>query len=451
MRRGFTVLELVVVIGIIGAISAFSVPVIRTYQVRSDLNLATEQATQGLARAKLLAQSAEQDAPWGFFVPAGVLYKGASYAARESQYDEVYPMPSTITVSGSILEVGYSKLEGKPSQTGSIVLTAVDGEQRTIVISISVKQEAVAANPGDTLTICHKPGTANQRTMTIVDSAWPAHHDHGDTLGSCDGSVSSSSSSSRAASSSSSVVSSGSSSTSGTITICHKPGTYDQHTLTTADNAWNGHQKHGDTMGACSSASSSIPSGSICPSLFTFGMDDKVIATRPLRMAVRTLASNVTYGTGGPAIPVTLSYTANGGGKWWSLFGGDTLAEGQTQTIASLQAGDQIGLKMRGYFKQRGWLTYDETISTIDGSSQTILLRRGDALPAYILSSAQQNLRTLLASYLDADHRLTIDPSALLVLTEFTTLAYPPPPEEDFDDAVVLLNFSASSGGTTCP
>jgi|GEM_PF-660028 len=184
-RSGFSIIEVVVTIGVLSIMTGLSVPVFRTYQIRNDLNLATEQSTQGLARAKLLSQTRERDSEWGFFVPTGTLYKGVSYEARDTNFDEVYPMPSTITTSGSILEVSFGKGDGLPSQTGSIVLTALDGEYRTIVVEIAVRQESVATNESDSLVICHKPSSGASQTKTIPDNAWPGHQAHGDTLGAC--------------------------------------------------------------------------------------------------------------------------------------------------------------------------------------------------------------------------------------------------------------------------
>ena len=37
----------------------------------------------------------------------------------------------------------------------------------------------------------------------------------------------------------------------GKITICHKPGTPAEKTLSVGASAWGGHSGHGDTMGAC--------------------------------------------------------------------------------------------------------------------------------------------------------------------------------------------------------
>ena len=43
------------------------------------------------------------------------------------------------------------------------------------------------ADEDDMMTICHKPGTPAEKTMTISSDAWPGHQGHGDTIGACSG------------------------------------------------------------------------------------------------------------------------------------------------------------------------------------------------------------------------------------------------------------------------
>ena len=182
MRRGFTLIEILLVIGMLGILSSFSVAWYRRIQVRSDLNLAAEQISQGLARAKLLSQTAKNDDMWGFRPVSGTLFQGPSYALRTQEHDEQYPMPSTIRITG-LPEVTFSKLLGKPSATGTILLTDLFGEQRSI--SITLNEEGIVTNEDDKLTICHKPHTASCNTMEVPEAAWPAHEGHGDHLGTC--------------------------------------------------------------------------------------------------------------------------------------------------------------------------------------------------------------------------------------------------------------------------
>jgi hypothetical protein len=158
-----------------------SVPLYRSYQIRADLNVAAEQISQALGRARLLAQSGKEGARWGFHVPSNTLFRGNSYATRTTTSDELYPIATTITSAG-LLEVTFSPVEGRPSATGTIVLTTISGEQRQV--NIVINGWGIATTADDKLTICHKP-VGHCSTLTIPDNAWPGHKGHGDTLGPC--------------------------------------------------------------------------------------------------------------------------------------------------------------------------------------------------------------------------------------------------------------------------
>ncbi len=185
LRSAVSLIELLIVIAVIALLAAVSLPAYRVYQIRNDLNLAAEQLTQGLGRAKLLSQSGQGDSRWGFYVPEGILYQGESYATRNSNFDESYPMPSTIQPSGEPMDVSFSRLEGVPSATGSIILTGIDGERREILIQLSSRGVPVVMP--DPITFCHKNSPGNCNTKTVPLTSWPAHQEHGDFLGPCEG------------------------------------------------------------------------------------------------------------------------------------------------------------------------------------------------------------------------------------------------------------------------
>jgi Tfp pilus assembly major pilin PilA len=182
MRRGFTLIEVVLIMGFIAVLAKLSIPLYRSYLIRNDLEVATEQIVQGVGRAQLLSQTGYLGSSWGFYVPGSVLYKGTTFASRDTAYDEVYPMPSTLSTSG-LVEVSFSKIDGKPSATGSITLTAISGESRTVNIKITT--EGIPITSSDRLVICHKPNTSNCGTKLLQENAWPGHQGHGDHLGPC--------------------------------------------------------------------------------------------------------------------------------------------------------------------------------------------------------------------------------------------------------------------------
>lgn len=356
-RTGFALLELILVIGVIGAVTGMAVPLYRDYQIRNDLNLATEQVTQGLARARLLSQSAQDDDGWGFYVPAGVIYKGTSYGERDTTFDETYPMPSTITTTG-LTEVAYRKISGQPSTTGAITLTALNREQRTVLIE--VESERVSVVDSDQLTICHHAGQSTTNTLTVSESAWPAHRDnHGDTLGPCDVETSSSSAASSAASVASSAASSAG----------------------------------GGGGGGASSAT--------CADRFSVAADGTITTTGPLSVRFDSLGAQFGYGNGGPNVPVTVQYRKKNSGNWSNLFSGNSIngTGGATQTVTGFTSNNnsnKVYLKFRGYYNNNGWLTYDRSITSTDSSRAVIVLRNGDTPPTISGSNGQQSISALL-------------------------------------------------------
>lgn len=381
-RTGFALMELILVIGVVGTVTGMAVPLYRDYQIRNDLNLATEQVTQGLARARLLSQSAQDDDGWGFYVPAGVLYKGDNYADRDPAYDEVYPMPSTITPSG-LLEVSYSKLNGAPSATGDITLTALNDEQRHVFIE--VQSESVAVVQNDSLTICHHPpGNPDEaHTITISEAAWPAHRDnHGDTLGAC-----ASPTSSAASSAASSVAVSSSSSSS--------------------------------VAGGGESSSSAGGGPATCEDRFTVASDGTITTTGKLSVRFESLGSQFGYGNG-PDVPVTVAYRKKNSGGWKSLFDGDAIngLGGDTQTVTNFKNGDKVILKFRGYYRQWGWLTYDRSIVSNDGSKNVLVLRNGDLAPTIPGADGQEDVSVLLEP-ITVNGRISIGKYDAVLLADF--------------------------------
>ncbi len=409
-RRAFGLIEVLIVVGILGAVTTLSIPLYNEYQIRSDLELATQQTTQGLDRAKLLSQSAERDSAWGFYVPSGTLYKGNSYADRDTAFDEVFTMPSTIAVSG-LFDVAFSKVKGTPGAIGSIVLRALNNDERVIQVSIAVEPEQLATNQSDTLTICHYDGLGNRSTITVPDSTWPGHQAHGDTIGACSGAAASSVASS-AASAASSVASS-----------------------------------------AASSASSVSGGVSSACAKFTLASNGKVDLQESATLTITNKFSQITFGAGGPVVPVHLCYSSDDGSNWSGAFGsssnctgngnayGNAVTPGGTDVkTVSLTSAHNVALKITGRYKQGGWLAFFESYSTRDGTGHALLLKNGDTISSYPQFGNQTNLKNYLVTQgmANASGQITLGSCQLLSVSELGDLGVS---AADFQDNVALLNF----------
>ncbi|HLC38741.1 MAG TPA: type II secretion system protein [Patescibacteria group bacterium] len=135
-RLGFTLLEVLLAISVFAVMVGLTAPIFQSFQVKNDLDIAAEITAQTLRRAQALSRSGEGDSSWGFKAQIGslVLFKGNNYLGRESSFDEVFELPSTISCSGNATEVVFDKLTGFPINIGNIILST-SNNTRTIILN----------------------------------------------------------------------------------------------------------------------------------------------------------------------------------------------------------------------------------------------------------------------------------------------------------------------------
>jgi len=135
-QAGFTMLEILLSLAIVVLIAGFSIPIYHRLQISNNLDIAAVTATQTLRRAQVLSQAVDGDISWGVYIQSGsiILFKGTSYRSRDSSFDEVFDMPTSITSSG-IQEFVYIKFSGLPQHTGMLTLSSSGNEIRNIIIN----------------------------------------------------------------------------------------------------------------------------------------------------------------------------------------------------------------------------------------------------------------------------------------------------------------------------
>lgn len=129
----FTLMEALLSISLITVISGLSLTVFYGFQSRNDLDVAVNTIAQSYRRAQILSQSVQDDSTWGLKIQPNsvVIFKGASYIGRDDNFDEIFEIPSVITLSG-VQEIVFTKLSGAPNNFGLTTLNSINNDSKDI-------------------------------------------------------------------------------------------------------------------------------------------------------------------------------------------------------------------------------------------------------------------------------------------------------------------------------
>jgi type II secretory pathway pseudopilin PulG len=139
MRKGFTTIELLVVIGIMVITVAAVLPMYSNLQVTAQLNETNSQIAQTLRIAKEESMSRLNNANHGvkFFSGSFVLYQGTSYALRDNSYDRTVTLEPVLSITTTLVgdEINFTRASGLPDTTGTTTLTHMVNGTRHVFIN----------------------------------------------------------------------------------------------------------------------------------------------------------------------------------------------------------------------------------------------------------------------------------------------------------------------------
>ena len=139
LSNGFSLIELLIVLGIFLLIFNISTSGFNNYKMHSNLELTTNGAVEAIRFAQSSAESGKGDSKWGVEILSNkvVIFKGDSYATRIISSDEMLNFSSGIAVSG-LTEIVFDKITGKTINIGDIFISNSSGEKKLSVNSFGV-------------------------------------------------------------------------------------------------------------------------------------------------------------------------------------------------------------------------------------------------------------------------------------------------------------------------
>ena len=140
--KGFTIVELMVVIGILVIVAAISIPLYGNWQIESQAESAKNSILQLLRLAQAHSQTGFHDSKHGIYIndteKQAIYFEGENYSSRASEHDRVVAYSDLVIVSSTLSgdEIGFSKGAGRPIATGTISITEThSGSLYTITIN----------------------------------------------------------------------------------------------------------------------------------------------------------------------------------------------------------------------------------------------------------------------------------------------------------------------------
>lgn len=133
MKKGFTLVELLLSISVIVALLAISVPVFWGLNSRADIDASKETVEIILRKAQAQARNQKNNTEWGVYIDSAnsniILFAGTTYAGRAVSFtslDETFTIPTDVVInSDSPQEIVFNQLTGDlegSTQTVNFVL-----------------------------------------------------------------------------------------------------------------------------------------------------------------------------------------------------------------------------------------------------------------------------------------------------------------------------------------
>ena len=196
------------------------------------------------------------------------------------------------------------------------------------------------------------------------------------------------------------------------------------------------------------------------PPDFTIDVNGGIIPNSDMGALIKVLGKQITYGAGGPSIPVTVQMkiaskqNGNGHNKFNPIFGGNPVNGGEQMNPGTIAKGDTLAFSANADYSS-GKTTYfdatyasDAPVAFQDDATHyhVLVLKNGDVAPDKPGFSGQTALATYIAPYVDTGtHRMVLGRDDAIILWEFNPNYNSA--AADFQDLAMLVQLTPASSG----
>jgi type II secretion system protein H len=133
---GFTLLEVLLVIGLLGLLVALAIPFYQSFQVSSELDNVAQELVQTLRLAQAKAMASEGWQPFGVHLEENkfVLFQGPVYRA-DDPFNEETTVAGVLSISYEHQETVFNAITGTTLNIGRISISSTNSRSRNLIIN----------------------------------------------------------------------------------------------------------------------------------------------------------------------------------------------------------------------------------------------------------------------------------------------------------------------------
>lgn len=146
-QHGFTLVELLITLAVMGIISVFSFPFFRSYAAQQQFDSVNDELSASLHRTQGKAMSGENGSPWGIHWGSGqyTIFSGTNYNERDPQFDIPVSYSSSVTIDTSAIsgmnpypqDLLFQQLSGEILTPGTLRLSSKSDDSESYLLQSS--------------------------------------------------------------------------------------------------------------------------------------------------------------------------------------------------------------------------------------------------------------------------------------------------------------------------